>query len=57
VALAAVLMAEFRENPRVFQAARMGRLHSPLGHFPNIAAERLNMGMDKKPKDNAFAGF
>ena len=55
--IAAVLMAEFREDPREFQAAKLTRLTALLGQFGMTPSERSKLGVGNKPKENAFADF
>jgi len=47
VEIASVLLAEFREDPAEFSAARMARLDSLLGRFGMTPADRSKVVVDK----------
>ncbi len=51
VEIASVLLAEFREDPAEFSAARMARLDSLLGRFGMTPADRSKVVVDKKADD------
>lgn len=54
--LAANLLAQFRENPVEFPAAKLVRLEALLGKFGMTPADRAKVGGKKEaPKGNPFA--
>lgn len=58
VELAANLLAQFRNDPIEFPAAKLARLEALLGKFGMTPADRSKVGGKKeKPKANSFAGL
>lgn len=58
VELAANLLAQFRNDPVEFPAAKLARLEALLGKFGMTPADRSKVGGKKdKPKANSFAGL
>ena len=56
IEVAANLLAQFRENPVEFPAAKLVRLEALLGKFGMTPADRAKVGGKKDaPKGNAFA--
>lgn len=57
IELAANLLAQFREDPVEFTAAKLVRLEALLGKFGMTPADRSKVGGSKKeaPKGNPFA--
>jgi hypothetical protein len=54
VEIASVLMAEFRDNPAEFKAARLARLDSLMGRFGIVPADRSRVQVPKPKEKNPF---
>src|SRR5690606_13268287 len=57
LALTAELVAEWREDPRAFPAARIGHLISCLGRLGLSPADRQKIGTEPVPEGNPFEKF
>ena len=52
VEIASTLMAEFRENPPKFNAAKLGRLETIMARIGLSPADRAKISIPKKAKDD-----
>lgn len=51
------LIAEYREDPRAFAAAKIGHLIGSLARLGMSPADRQKLGMEKPPERNEFEDF
>ena len=51
------LLAEYRDDPRGFTAAKLNQLIGSLGRFGMTPSDRTKLGVEKSKADNPFANL